>query len=111
MRMDFWVGSALLPAPALFEILVFGGVFGAERGLANRASHPRIPGVFVPVIRYVCPAYLLVILGAFAYRNFPEAARAVVARPAALVTVAYLAAVLVWWAAARWERAESVRTR
>ncbi len=110
--MDFWVGSALLIVLALFEVLLFGWVLGAERGLeeANRGSDLRIPGFFAWIIRYVCPVYLLTILGAFAYQNFPEQVRALAASPAALLTACFIGAVLVFYllmvslAASRWER-------
>lgn len=109
--MDFWVGSALLIVLALFEVILFGWVFGAERGIeeTNRGSDMRVPGIFAVIIRYVCPAYLIVILGAFAYQNFPDKARAVVADPAALLTVVFMAMVFalillcVHIAARRWE--------
>jgi neurotransmitter:Na+ symporter, NSS family len=111
--MDFWVGSAMLVVLALFEVVLFGWVLGAERGLAeaNRGSDLRIPWLFAPVIRYVCPTYLVLILGGFAYRNFGDQLRAIVDRPAALLTATYMVAVfagllvLVHLAARRWERA------
>lgn len=110
--MDFWVGSTMLIVLALFEVILFGWVLGAERGIAeaNRGSDLRIPGFFGFVIRYVCPVYLLFILGGFAYQNFAAQARAVLARPAALVTVEFMAAVfiLLWvlveLAGRRWDR-------
>lgn len=110
--MDFWVGSTLLVVLALFEVVLFGWVIGAERGIkeANRGSDIRIPAVFRYVIRYVCPAYLLAILVGFAYSNFPSQARSVAERPAALLTVGYMVVVffflwlLVQAAARRWNR-------
>ncbi len=110
--MDFWIGSAMLIVLALFEVLLFGWVLGAERGLkeANRGGDLRIPRFFAPIIRYVCPTYLALILGAFAYQNFPAQARAVMERPAALLTVCFIGMVfiflllLVGLASRRWER-------
>lgn len=109
--MDFWVGSAMLIVLALFEVILFGWIFGAERGIAeaNRASDLRVPKFFAFIIRWVCPAYLTVILGAFAWQNFPDKARAVLADPAAMVTVVFMALVFtllllsVHLAARRWE--------
>jgi SNF family Na+-dependent transporter len=110
--MDFWVGSAMLIVLALFEVLLFGWVLGAEKGIAeaNRGSDMRIPRLFIPVVRYVCPAYLIVILTAFAYQSFPDEARKVVENPAALLTAVFMIMVLVFLlllvhlAARRWER-------
>lgn len=116
--MDFWVGSAMLIVLALFEVILFGWVVGAERGIAeaNRGSDLRIPHFFAFIIRYVCPAYLMIILGAFAYQNFPAQARAVAERPAAMLTVTFMAIVLVFLALLvhlayrRWERQERLNT-
>ncbi len=110
--MDFWVGSLLLIVLALFEVVLFGWVVGAEQGIAeaNRGSDLRIPRIFAFVIRYVCPSYLLLILGAFAYQNFPAQVRAVAERPAALLTAFYMGAtfvffyILVQLASRRWAR-------
>lgn len=110
--MDFWVGSAMLIVLALFEVLLFGWVLGAERGLAeaNRGGDIRIPALFAPIIRWVCPAYLLVILGAFAYEKMGTQLRAVFDRPAAAMTMTFLLAVLALFvaltqvAARRWGR-------
>ena len=46
--MDFWVGSALLIVLALFEVVLFGWVLGAEKGLreTNRDSDIQVPKIF-----------------------------------------------------------------
>jgi SNF family Na+-dependent transporter len=110
--MDFWVGSALLLVLALFEVVVFGWVVGAERGIreANRGSDMRIGRIFVPIIKWICPGYLLLILAGFAYQNFADKARAVAADPAAVVTVAFMGLVLAFFllcvrhATQRWQQ-------
>lgn len=109
--MDFWVGSAMLIVLALFEVVLFGWVFGAERGIeeTNRGSDIQVPRFFAWIIRYVCPAYLIVILVSFTYQNVPDKVRAIAADPAALVTVAFMAMVFVLFllsvhlAGRRWE--------
>lgn len=110
--MDFWAGSASMVVLALFEVLLFGWVFGAERGLteANRGSDLRIPRLFIPVIRYVCPAYLLAILGGFVYQNLGDQIRSITGTPAALLTASFMIVLLIFFglmvhlATARWER-------
>lgn len=110
--MDFWVGSAMLIVLALFEVLLFAWVVGAERGIreANRSSDLRIPAWFAIVFRYVCPTYLLIILGAFTYQKLPDQVRAIVDRPAALLTASFILVVFLFFllltrlAARRWER-------
>lgn len=110
--MDFWVGSTMLIVLALYEVILFGWVYGAERGIeeANRGSELEIPRLFAFVIRYVCPVFLLAILGTFAWNSFGAQAQAILARPTALVTVTFMAAVfvllvvLVEASYRRWER-------
>jgi NSS family neurotransmitter:Na+ symporter len=110
--MDFWVGTALMVVLALFEVILFGWVLGVDEGMseANRGSDLGIPRFFRPVIRYVCPGYLLVILGAFAVMSFPAQARTIAERPVALLTVVFMATVfaflwlLVNLATRRWQR-------
>jgi hypothetical protein len=88
-------------------------VIGAERGIAeaNRGSDIRIPAFFGFIIRYACPAYLLIILGGFVYQDIAREARAVAGDAAALttaifmVTVLALFLVLVLQASRRWEQA------
>ena len=87
---------------------------GARRRARSGRSEPRQRPAHSPllrwIIRYVCPAYLIAILGAFAYQNFPEQVRALAASPAALLTACFIGAVLVFYlmmvslAASRWER-------
>ena len=109
--MDFWVGSFMLVVLALFEVLLFGWVLGAERGIreANRGSDLRVPGLLAPVIRYVCPVYLALILGSFAYQSFGAQVRSLLEHPPALLTAVYLLAVLALFgvlaslAARRWD--------
>jgi SNF family Na+-dependent transporter len=109
--MDFWVGSLMLVLLALFEVLMFGWVLGAEKGLAeaNRGSDLRLPAFLAPVIRYVCPVYLVLILGSFAYQHFGAQIRSMLDRPPALLTGVYMLAVLALFgvlstlAARRWE--------
>jgi SNF family Na+-dependent transporter len=110
--MDFWVGTTLMVVLALFEVVLFGWILGVDAGLkeANRGSALQIPRIFRVVIRYVCPAYLLAILVAFAYQSFPAQARAVAERPVAMLTVMFMTVLfaflwlLVHLAARRWER-------
>jgi SNF family Na+-dependent transporter len=109
---DFWVGSAMLIVLALFEVVLFGWVLGAEKGIeeANRGGDIRIPKFFAFVLRWICPAYLVAILGAFAYHNLGAQIASVIERPAATITVLYLIAVLglmvvlVQVASRRWTR-------
>jgi SNF family Na+-dependent transporter len=109
--MDFWVGSTMLIVLALFEVILFGWVFGVDRGLdeTNRGSELQVPRFFRFVIRYVCPAYLILVLGGFALQNFADQARAVAKQPVAMLTISFMVIVfilfflLVRLAAQRWQ--------
>jgi SNF family Na+-dependent transporter len=61
--MDFWVGTFLLFVMATIIIIVFGWVMGIERGWAeaHKGAAIRIPDFFKPIIKYLCPVYLLAI--------------------------------------------------
>jgi SNF family Na+-dependent transporter len=63
--LDFWVGTFLLFVMATIIIIVFGWVVGLEKGLAeaHKGAAIRIPGFFRPIIKYLCPLYLLAIFG------------------------------------------------
>jgi SNF family Na+-dependent transporter len=61
--LDFWGGTFLIFMLATFQIIVFGWVWGIDRGfeeLNHGAAFP-VPRFFRPIIRWVCPAFLLMI--------------------------------------------------
>ncbi|MGN6644473.1 MAG: sodium-dependent transporter [Verrucomicrobiota bacterium] len=60
---DFWVGTFLIFVLATVLIIVFGWVMGIEKGWqeAHKGAAMRIPKFFKPIIKYVCPLYLLTI--------------------------------------------------
>jgi SNF family Na+-dependent transporter len=117
--MDFWVGSFLLVVLALFEVVLFGWVIGAERGLAetNRGSDIKVPAIFAPIIRYVCPGFLVLILGAFLVQKLPDQVAAIVDRPAAMLTMTFLLVAMAFFtllvsiAARRWREEDAFARR
>ena len=60
---DFWVGTFLIFVLATVLIIIFGWVMGIEKGFAeaHKGALIRIPGIFKPIIKYLCPLYLLTI--------------------------------------------------
>ena len=68
---DFWVGSLLVFILATIEVFLFAWVFGAERGAAYAAegAQMRLPRIFSFTIRYISPAYLLIVFALWAYHN------------------------------------------
>lgn len=61
---DFWVGTFGLALFAILELICFGWIFGPQRMWAElqRGAELKIPRLFYYVIRYVAPAYLLILL-------------------------------------------------
>jgi len=71
---DFWVGTFFILVVAAVQIIAFGWIFGLERGLeeAHHGAQIRIPRVFQIIIKYVAPAYLLVVIVGFCWNNLPD---------------------------------------
>jgi len=109
--MDFWAGTFAIVLFATGEVIIFGWIYGIDKGF-NQLHHGadiRVPRVFKIIIKYVTPAYLLVILGYWSYQsgldqlllrkvsaeNFPYALGAMLGM--ALFLVAIIAAVEMAW--------------
>lgn len=69
--LDFWVGTFLIFVLATLQIILFGWVFGVDRGFreAHQGAIVRIPSFFKPLMRYVCPLFLLTIFGCWVLFN------------------------------------------
>lgn len=110
---DDWVGTFLIFVLAMVQILCFSWIFGLERGWAeaHRGASIRIPAVYKLVMKYVAPAYLLVVFGAFCYTNLGDWVAAVVAEPlrqgaiALILVTALFLCVLTWVGEKRWRAA------
>lgn len=59
--LDFWVGTFLLFALATIQILVFGWVWGTEKGFAelHQGALMQVPVIFKPIMKWLCPVFLL----------------------------------------------------
>jgi len=70
-EMDFWAGTFGLATFAVIEVVVFGWVFGIDRGWAelHKGADIRVPRVFRFVIKWVTPLYLLAILGVWTVQD------------------------------------------
>ncbi|MFQ5442584.1 MAG: sodium-dependent transporter [Thermodesulfobacteriota bacterium] len=73
-ELDFWVATFALVFLALFEIIIFFWIFGAERawGEITRGAHIKVPRVFFYLMKYVTPGFLLIILAAWIYQQLPS---------------------------------------
>ena len=70
---DFWVGTFFILVVAAVQIVAFGWVFGVDRGLqeAHVGANMRIPSLFRPIIKYVAPLFLGVVIVGFCVNNVP----------------------------------------
>ena len=79
-ELDFWGGTFLLVVFGTIQALVFSFVLGRRPSaikpgdsvafaLMHDGSRPSLPRFFRPVIRYVCPAYLVVLLVAYLFTD------------------------------------------
>lgn len=64
-EMDYWSGTFGLVLIALIEIIIFGWIFGIDKGWEelNEGADIKIPVIFKYVIKYVTPLYLLFVMG------------------------------------------------
>ena len=69
--LDFWIGTFAVYVQATCFVIAFGWIIGAKRGLieARRNASIRLPDFIAPLIRYVCPLYLLAIFSLFILKN------------------------------------------
>jgi NSS family neurotransmitter:Na+ symporter len=90
--MDFWVGTMLIFILATVEVICFAWIFGVERGLAeaNDGSQVRIPRLFGFVMKYVSPAYLLIVFAGFCWQSLPGYLRGLATADVARWTVALI---------------------
>lgn len=73
-ELDYWIGAIALVVFALLEVIVFAWIFGIERGWAEIEKGARLmpARLFKPVLKYVTPAYLIGILGFWAWGELPK---------------------------------------
>lgn len=93
---DDWVGTFLIVVLATIQVIVFGWVFGIERGRkeAHEGSRLQIPGIVWFIIKYVAPTYLLVTLGRFVWQTLPGWIEGLGANPVARNTVFLIGGVI-----------------
>lgn len=68
---DFWIGTVGLVVFSLIETLIFAWIFGMDKAWAeiNEGAAITVPRVFYPIIKYVTPLYLAVLLIAWSYQS------------------------------------------
>ena len=95
--MDFWVGSLAIVVLATVQSVCFSWIFGIDKGLAeaHTGAQLRIPGVFRFVMKYVSPAYLLVVLIGFCLQSLPDYVRGLADNAVAGWTLGFIGLILV----------------
>ncbi|MBI5561089.1 MAG: sodium-dependent transporter [Deltaproteobacteria bacterium] len=73
-EMDFWAGTFGLVILALFEVIIFFWIFGAENAWEEigRGARIKVPRIFFYIMKYVTPAFLIIILFAWTYEQLPS---------------------------------------
>jgi hypothetical protein len=101
----------------MFQTVIYGWIFGVERGEKelHEGAHIRVPYVIQIVLKYIAPAYLFFIFGMFCYQSMPERIVGIREDDVALMSVCFIAivfaflVVLVRIAGKRWEREGRLR--
>lgn len=68
-----WVGTVMIVVLATIQVILFSWVFGARRGyrFAHEGAEMRIPRLFMFIIKYLTPAYLLFALAWWCKESLP----------------------------------------
>lgn len=93
---DFWVGTFLIFVMAGVQIIFFSWVFGIDRGwkeIHNGASI-RIPPIFKFIMKYVAPAYLIIVFVGFSVQNLGPSLRTAWATTGSRVGIIVIVATL-----------------
>lgn len=95
---DFWVGTFLIFILSMFQAVLYGWIFGIDRGEreAHRGAHIRIPRFVQYLLMFVVPVYLLIIFVAFCINNVPGYIKSVSDNPAALSSIGFIGTVLIF---------------
>jgi SNF family Na+-dependent transporter len=69
--LDFWVGTFLIFVLATVQIIIFGWVWGIDRGFEemHRGAAFQVPRVFRPIIQWLCPGFLLLVFALWLMRD------------------------------------------
>ncbi|MFH1394811.1 MAG: sodium-dependent transporter [Candidatus Omnitrophota bacterium] len=71
-ELDFWGGTFCLVLFATIEVILFGWIFGINKAWeeVHHGADMRLPRIYKYVIKYITPAFLLIILGAWFFKEW-----------------------------------------
>jgi NSS family neurotransmitter:Na+ symporter len=109
---DFWVGTFLIFVLGMLQMILFGWVWGAKEGVeyANEGGSLKLPKIFIFLMRYVSPAYLLVVFVLWCYKQLPDYAKTMMKGGVPFYSLLFIGACLlalfagVFIAGKRWDR-------
>ncbi len=95
---DFWVGTMLIFVLAMIQAIIYGWVFGIERGHRelHEGAHIRIPWAVQVVLKYITPVYLLTIFVGVCLTKGPEYAKQIWSDSIAFGSILYMASILIF---------------
>ena len=98
--MDFWAGNLCIFVMAGTLVILFSWVIGAERciKLAGQGAELPLPRLFLPVIKYIAPTYLLVIFVFWLRENARDYVESVLTDSTATFVVAFVVLLLIFFA-------------
>jgi neurotransmitter:Na+ symporter, NSS family len=69
--LDFWIGTFMLYILATIQIIIFGWIIGIDEGFrqAHQGASMKIPHIYRVLMKYVTPAFLLIIIAFFVMEN------------------------------------------
>ncbi len=72
--MDFWAGTIGVVFFGLLEMILFMWLFGGERAWEeiNRGGIIKVPRIYYYIMRYITPAFLLILLIVWAFEYIPK---------------------------------------
>lgn len=94
--MDFWVGTFCIFLLATVQIICFGWVWGTDKGMLelDQGALIKVPRIFIFIMKWIAPAYLLIVLAGFSYSELPGKLRDMAGNPVALWTVVIIGVTL-----------------
>lgn len=71
-ELDFWGGTFCLVLFATVEVILFGWIFGINKAWeeVHHGADMKIPSIYKYIIKFVTPAFLLVVLGAWFWQDW-----------------------------------------